>query len=122
MARKKLDKIKKRDGRIVDFDRKKIENAIWAAARTLGGKDKKLAEELSHKVFDYLKETLPAGEIPTVEQVQDAVEKILIEEGHARTAKCYILYRQKRAEIRRAKKLLGVSIKLPFSSFLKYLF
>ncbi len=115
MARRKLKKIKKRDGRIVDFDRKKIENAIWAAARTLGGKDRKTAEELSYKVVDHLREILPAGEIPTVEQVQDAVEKILIEEGHARTAKCYILYRQKRSEIRRTKKLLGVEDDLKLS-------
>ncbi|MBD3156077.1 MAG: vitamin B12-dependent ribonucleotide reductase [Candidatus Aenigmarchaeota archaeon] len=115
MARRKLKKIKKRDGRIVDFDRKKIKNAIWAAARTLGGKDEDLPDKLSHKVVDYLKESLPAGEVPTVEKVQDAVEKILIEEGHARTAKCYILYRQKRAEIRRAKKLLGVEDDLKLS-------
>jgi ribonucleoside-diphosphate reductase alpha chain len=115
MAVRKLTKIKKRDGRIVEFNRQKIESAIWKAAQTLGGKDKKTAEELSHKVVDLVKEVTPAGEIPTVEQVQDCVEKVLIEEGHARTAKCYILYRQKRAEIRKAKSLLGIQDDLKLS-------
>ncbi len=112
---KELTKIKKRDGRIVDFDRSKIENAIWKAAQTLGGKDRKIAEELSYKVVEFLKKEIPDGETPTVEQVQDAVEKILIEEGHARTAKCYILYRQKRAEIRKAKSLMGIEDDLKLS-------
>ena len=115
MAIKKLTKVQKRDGRIVKFDREKIENAIWKAAQTLGGKDRKAAEELSYKVVELVKEETPAGKTPTVEQVQDIVEKILIEEGHVRTAKCYILYRQKRAEIRRAKSLLGVQDDLKLS-------
>ncbi len=115
MPIKNLTKIKKRDGRIVDFDREKVANAIWKAAQTLGGKDKKLAEDLSYKVVEGVKETTPAGEIPTVENVQDAVEKVLIEEGHARTAKCYILYRQKRAEIRKTKSLLGIEDDLKLS-------
>ncbi|MEM5793153.1 MAG: vitamin B12-dependent ribonucleotide reductase [Candidatus Aenigmatarchaeota archaeon] len=115
MVVKELKKIKKRDGRIVDFDRMKIEEAIWKAAQTLGGKDRKMAEDLSYKVVELLKQEINEGEIPTVEQVQDAVEKVLIEEGHARTAKCYILYRQKRAEIRKAKSLLGIQDDLKLS-------
>jgi len=115
MAIKELKKIKKRDGRIVPFDREKIENAIWKAAQTLGGKDKKMSEELSYKVVEVVKNEVPAGETPTVEQVQDCVEKVLIEGGHARTAKCYILYRQKRAEIRKTKSLLGIEDDLKLS-------
>jgi len=115
MSLRKLTKIKKRDGRIVDFDRKKVENAIWKAAQTLGGKNRKIAEELSHKVVELVKQETPAGQIPTVEQVQDAVEKVLIEGGHARTAKCYILYRQKRADIRKTKSLLGIQDDLKLS-------
>jgi len=67
-----------------------------------------------------LEKELKPGEIPTVEQVQDLVEKTLIENGHARTAKAYILYRQKRAEIRRMKLLLGVvdELKLPLNAIL----
>ena len=67
-----------------------------------------------------LEKQLGADEIPSVEQVQDIVEKILIENGRARTAKAYILYRQKRAEIRRVKALLGVvdELKLPLNAIL----
>jgi len=115
MAIRKLTKVKKRDGRIVRFDRKKIENAIFKAAQTLGGKNRSIAEELSYKVVDIVKEQTPAGKTPTVEDVQDGVEKVLIEEGHARTAKCYILYRQKRAEIRKTKSLLGIEDDLKLS-------
>jgi len=115
MTIRKLTKVKKRDGRIVRFDRKKIETAIFKSAQTLGGKDKNIAEELSYKVVDVVKENTSAGKIPNVEDVQDAVEKVLIEEGHARTAKCYILYRQKRAEIRKTKSLLGIEDDLKLS-------
>jgi len=100
---KDISKIRKRDGRIVDFDPSKISNAIWKAIKATGGKDKSLLPSLTNKVVDYLKTQLKDNEIPTVEQVQDVVEKVLIEEGHARVAKAYILYRQKRAEIRQEK-------------------
>ena len=89
----------KRDGRHVPFDVSKISNAIYQAAQVLGGQDKATAEVLADRVVDYLTETLGIDE-PTVEQVQDAVEKILIENGHARTAKEYILYRAERTRVR----------------------
>ncbi len=110
-----LTKIKKRDGSVVDFDKSKIANAIWKAAQSVGGKDKKISEQVANQVVENLKKILNAGEIPTVEQVQDVVEKTLIESGHARTAKAYILYRKKRSEIREAKKLLGVEDNLKLS-------
>ncbi|MEM3399820.1 MAG: vitamin B12-dependent ribonucleotide reductase [Candidatus Micrarchaeia archaeon] len=102
-----IKKIRKRDGRIVDFDPEKIANAIWKAAQSVGGKDRETAERLSQIVVKLLEEKY-AGKIPTVEEVQDVVEKVLIEEGHAKTAKAYILYRQKRKEIREMKAALGV--------------
>ncbi len=89
----------KRDGRHVPFDVTKISNAIYQAAQVLGGQDKKTAEVLAERVVEYMTETLDIVE-PTVEQVQDAVEKILIENGHARTAKEYILYRAERTRVR----------------------
>ncbi|MCD6434520.1 MAG: ribonucleoside triphosphate reductase, partial [Candidatus Diapherotrites archaeon] len=98
--------IMKRDGKIVPFNKGKIEAAIWKAARAVGGKDRKRAAELSTKVVKFLEKQLKPGEIPTVEQVQDAVEKVLIEEGHAKTAKAYILYRKQREEARDITKLL----------------
>ncbi|PNX53666.1 MAG: hypothetical protein BV458_03405, partial [Thermoplasmata archaeon M9B2D] len=82
-----IRKIKKRDGKIVDFNPVKISEAIWKAAQAVGGKDYKKAAELTDKV-------------PTVEHVQDVVEKVLIEDGHAKTAKAYILYRKQHQDMR----------------------
>ena len=110
----KISKVEKRDGRIVDFDRDKIATAIWKAAQAVGGKDRKRAEELADTVTKILEENY-AGKTPSVEDVQDAVEKVLIEEGHAKVAKAYILYRQKRADTRKMKSMLGVSDDLKFS-------
>ncbi|MBU5688155.1 MAG: adenosylcobalamin-dependent ribonucleoside-diphosphate reductase [Candidatus Aenigmarchaeota archaeon] len=100
---KEISKVKKRDGRIVDFDQNKISEAIWKAVKAVGGKDKSPIPHLTAKVIEMLKQQLKDGEIPDVEMIQDCVEKVLIEEGHARVAKAYILYRQKRAEIRKEK-------------------
>jgi len=114
----KISKIQKRDGRIVDFDKNKITEAIFKAAKDVGGKDKKLSAQLANEVVALLEKKFKLDEIPTVEQVQDLVEKTLMETGHAATAKAYILYRQKRAEIRKAKALLGVvdDLKLPLNA------
>ncbi|MCM8814948.1 MAG: ATP cone domain-containing protein, partial [Candidatus Omnitrophica bacterium] len=96
---KKIEFIRKRDGRIVPFEKKKIADAIFKAAQSVGGQDRYLAEDLAEAVTVYLnKEFL--GKIPTVEEIQDIVEKVLIKTGHAKTAKAYILYREKRARIR----------------------
>ncbi|WP_293448039.1 ATP cone domain-containing protein, partial [Persephonella sp.] len=92
-----IQKIIKRDRKVVDFNPEKITNAIWKAMLAVGEKDRKIAEELSRKVVKRLEKTLKKEQIPTVEQVQDIVEQILIEEGMAKVAKAYILYRQKRA-------------------------
>lgn len=94
--------IKKRDGREAFFDEGKITEAIFKAAKAVGGADKQLAMELTLDVLRYLKQTY-SSEAISVENVQDAVEKILIEKGHARTAKAYILYRAKRTQMREAK-------------------
>ncbi len=101
-----IRKIIKRDGRIEDFNPVRITNAIWKAAQAVGGKDYRRAVELTEKVLDHLEKTLKHGDIPTVEQVQDIVEKILIEEGHAKTAKAYILYRKQHQDIREIGALL----------------
>ena len=115
-----IKKIKKRDGRIVDFESGKINEAIWKATKAAGGKDKTLAIELTEQVLEKLKKQLKPDEVPNVEQVQDLVEKTLIENSQAVMAKAYILYRQKRAEIRRMKLLLGVvdELKLPLNAIL----
>lgn len=91
--------ITKRDGRQVSFDIDKITNAIYKAAQQLGGNDRATAEELSAKVVFYIENELKL-QTPTVEAIQDAVEKILVENGHARTAKEFIIYRAERSRVR----------------------
>ncbi|ACV61957.1 anaerobic ribonucleoside-triphosphate reductase [Desulfofarcimen acetoxidans DSM 771] len=94
--------IKKRDGREVSFDDKKITDAIFRAARSVGGEDRQLAMELTIEVLKMIKAKYN-GNAFGVEDVQDIVEKVLIENGHARTAKAYILYRDRRTRMREAK-------------------
>ncbi|MEM4229394.1 MAG: anaerobic ribonucleoside-triphosphate reductase [Thermoproteota archaeon] len=93
-------KIIKRDGRVVEFDRAKITEAIWKAIKSVGGKDRALAERLSNQVVERLGKQLKPGEIPHVEQVQDLVEKVLVENNLYNVAKAYILYRALHAQIR----------------------
>ncbi len=103
----KINKIRKRDGRIVDFDPRKIANAIHKALEAVKVKDGELSDKLSREVVTILEENF-VDKIPSVEDVQDIVEKVLIKNGYAEVAKAYILYRQKRTEIREKKRLLGV--------------
>lgn len=104
-----LDKIIKRDGREVEFDRNKILNAIVRAANDVGGDDIEIAQKLTDKVIESLSESVTTvkeingANIPDVEFIQDTVEKVLIETGHAKTAKAYILYRDKRSRQRELK-------------------
>ncbi|BCY16864.1 anaerobic ribonucleoside triphosphate reductase [Leptolinea sp. HRD-7] len=93
--------IQKRDGRVDDFDIDKIAMAIYKAAEAVGGHDIRTARYLADRVVDYLHQKNIL--IPSVEEVQDAVEKVLIENGHAKTAKAYILYRDRRTRIREGK-------------------
>jgi len=88
----------KRDGRTVPFELDKITEAIFKAAKALGGSDRRTAEDLAKEVVVYLEEK--RLQTPTVEQIQDAVERTLIENGHARTAKEFILYRSGRTRVR----------------------
>lgn len=91
-------KIKKRDGRNVTFNIEKIAGAIYKAAQSVGGSNYEEALELAGKVADMLMGMNLTS--PTVEEIQDCVEKVLIEEGHAATAKAYILYRSTRTRAR----------------------
>ncbi len=94
-----IQTIVKRDGRTVSFDIDKISNAIYKAAQSIGGHDFKASCDLAQKVVNYI-ETEQHGTPPTVEHIQDIVEKVLIEGGHTRTAKEYILYRAERTRVR----------------------
>ena len=106
MAR--IERIIKRDGRIVEFDPEKIITAIWKALKATGRDDRELAERLGLQVVGKLEERY-AGEMPHVEEIQDVVEETLVENGLYEVAKAYILYRRKRSEIREIKRLLGVT-------------
>ncbi len=108
--------IKKRDGRVVPFNIEKIAEAIFKAAREAGGNDYETALELAGKVVELVNNTY-IDEVPTVEQVQDIVEKVLVETGHAKTAKEYILYRAERTRIREMNtRLMKVYEDLTFKS------
>ncbi len=102
---KKITKVKKRDGVIAKFDQKRITDALWKAAHAVGGKDYELAKMLSDEVVDILKEKF-THKIPSVEEIQDVVEKVLVENGHAKTAKAYILYREQHRKARDMQRLL----------------
>jgi len=104
-----LKYVRKRDGRLEEFDKNRITNAIWKAARAVGGRDRKLAERLSDQVVKMLEERFGEDGVPTVEEIQDTVEKVLIENGHAKTAKAYILYRKQHQDLRELAALLSSS-------------
>lgn len=91
--------IRKRDSRVVPFDVNKIAQAVFKSARSQGGRDFTQSMQIAEKVRAELNQSFN-GEVPDVEQVQDAVEKTLIKAGHDRTAKAYILYREQRTRIR----------------------
>jgi len=104
-----LKYVRKRDGRLEEFDSSRITNAIWKAARAVGGKDKERARQLSDEVVRDLEKRFGEDGVPTVEEIQDMVEKVLIENGHARTAKAYILYRKQHQDLRELAALLSSS-------------
>ncbi len=94
-----IQTIIKRDGRERPFNREKVAQAIYKAAKSVGGNDFSQSLTLADDVCTFLQEKYPAH-VPNVEQVQDAVERILVEDGHTQTAKAYILYRAQRTQIR----------------------
>ena len=108
--------IQKRDGRHEKFQPEKITWAIFKAANACGGKDFDRAEWLCGQVME-LAEKKFGENIPDVESMQDIVEKVLIENGHAQTAKAYILYREKRKSAREINALIGATIDM-FTDYL----
>jgi uridine kinase len=92
----KVELVTKRDGRVVPFTQDRVTNAIYRAAVAVGGRDRITSQKLSDQVVSILDEQFGSEKVPTVEEIQDVVEKVLIENGHARVAKAYILYRDER--------------------------
>jgi len=97
-----ITKVRKRDGRVLKFKKEKIVTAIWNAAKSVGGKDKEKAKYLGNLIIEQIEKRFDK-KVPQVEEVQDIVEKTLIEEGHAKTAKSYILYRKSHQDLREVK-------------------
>ena len=111
-----LQQIIKRDRSQVPFRKEKIIFAIFKAAGAVGGNDFSLAEKLASQVLALAEIKYPNG-VADVEGIQDLVEKVLIEAGHAKTAKAYILYREKRRSARESNALIGATINM-FSEYL----
>jgi uridine kinase len=100
----KIKYVIKRNGATVPFSKNRITNAIYRAAVSVGGRDKTIAEGLSSQVVEILEGRYKPYQYPTVEEIQDVVEKVLIENGHAQVSKAYILYREERTRRREKEK------------------
>ena len=101
--------VRKRDGKLEPFDQERITNAIWKAAKAVGGKNREQAKFISDEVMAELRSRFGEDGCPTVEEIQDLVEKRLIENGRAQTAKAYILYRKQHQDMRELAALLSSS-------------
>ncbi len=101
-----VTKIKKRDGSIVPFDPEKIYNAIGKAANAVGSYDRETTKPVVEKILQYVHAKFDEKNIPSIEDVQDIVECVLIEEGHVKTVKAYIIYREEQGRLRAKKQEL----------------
>ena len=104
-----IEKVQKRDGRIVNFEQEKIANAIHKAVVASNQGDGEVSKKVSDKIVNLLNRRFKKGEIPNIEQIQDIVEESLILEDLVETAKAYILYREQRRAIREASKAVDES-------------
>ncbi|HWQ71311.1 MAG TPA: ribonucleoside triphosphate reductase [Desulfitobacteriaceae bacterium] len=111
-----LQQIIKRDQSSMPFKKEKIVLAIFKAANAVGGNDFETSEKLGEEVIRIANQRYPDG-IADVEGIQDIVEKVLIKAGHAKTAKAYILYREKRRVARESNALIGATINM-FTEYL----
>ncbi|MEE9430312.1 MAG: ATP cone domain-containing protein [Melioribacteraceae bacterium] len=97
----KIKNVIKRSGAIVPFTQNRVMNAIYRAAISVGGRDKERAEFLSEKVVEILEQKFDETNHPNIEEIQDVVEKVLVEHGHTQVAKEYIIYRDERNKKRK---------------------
>jgi ribonucleoside-triphosphate reductase len=99
--------VRKRNGKLQEFDKERIKKALLQAILAVGGTGEKQADELTNKVTTQLVESFGEDGVPTVEEIQDIVEKTLIKKGMARTAKAYILYRKQHQDLRELATILS---------------
>lgn len=118
-----IAKIVKRDGHLAAYDRERITTAIFKAAASLGGQDRALAAQRAVDVEQALVAAYGAGALPTVEEIQDVVEAVLIKHGHVRTARAYIIYRHERARARalRTQQPLAATDNIPYKKIYEVL-
>jgi len=102
-------------GHVEEFNHLKISESIWMAAQKVGGKDRKLSQILGQEVRSILEEKYPNGEKIRTTEIGELVEKILIEHGHAKTAKEFIRYRENKKHLKRDKSALGIKDDIGFS-------
>ena len=102
--RNHIDKVQKRDGRVVNFEQEKIAAAVHKALVATDQGNGPESQKVAAKVVQLVNKRFKKGEIPTIEQVQDIVEEALMLEDFVDTAKAYILYREQRRAIREAQK------------------
>jgi len=107
MSEMKIPQIRKRDGSVVSFEPNKIQQAIYKALTATRAGGKELAADLTHRVVETVADRF-GQTIPSVEDVQDIVEEVLMIRGYPTVAKAYVLYRQQRADVRRLKGIMGV--------------
>jgi ribonucleoside-diphosphate reductase alpha chain len=116
------EKIQKRDGSFVSFNSQKIQRAVYRAALEVLRDENKAAEMAERCLKSILERTASAykDRIPSVENIQDIVEDILMELGFSTIARSYILYREEHKEIRKVKVIYGVrdDLKLPLNTLL----
>ena len=115
--------IVKRDGQVVAYDRERITTAIFKAAASIGGRDRVLAARLAADVEQALVASNGSGATPSVEEIQDVVEAVLIRHGHVRTARAYIIYRHERAQARstRARQPVEATDNIPYKKIYEVL-
>ncbi|MCU0609870.1 MAG: ribonucleoside triphosphate reductase [Chitinispirillaceae bacterium] len=113
-----ISTIRKRDGTLVPYDNYKIANAIFKAVQSTGGRDFNLALSLAKQVEEFLSKKFHANSIPAVEEIQDSVEKVLVESGNATVAKSFILYREQRRKIRSTRDIV-IDIATTMDGYLK---
>ena len=102
----KIENIRKRGNNVVPFEPGKIAEAVFKAEKAVGESDRAVAEGIESYVTSILDITCRDGRIPTIEEIQDLVEKALVEGGHTKVAKAYILYREQHSKMRESRRLL----------------
>ncbi|HNT34184.1 MAG TPA: ribonucleoside triphosphate reductase, partial [bacterium] len=112
MSTARIRFIRKRDGRLAPFQPEQITEAVFKAVKAVGGNDREKAEKTSRQVVSILEVAYRGERIPTVEEVQDLVERMLIENGYSDVAKSYILYRDQRAKLRDASAVLRDAVNM----------